>query len=306
MTAPLVEPAAPPDPPGGGGLDAVPGVVRLRLGVAYDGTDFHGWARQPGLRSVQGEIESALRAVLRVPDYVPVRAAVAGRTDAGVHATGQVCHADVPGASLAGSSGQPSAPLEVVRRRLNGALPHDVRVREVGVAPEGFDARWSATWRRYSYLVADDPRAQDPRARGHVLWSGRSLDVAAMHRAAQPFLGEHDFAAYCRAREGASTVRTVHELAWRRWADPGPPVVEFVIRADAFCHAMVRSLVGAFMAVGVGRWPAGRPAELLGAGERVPAVAAAPAHGLTLVEVGYPEQSDLAAQALRARRWRGR
>lgn len=281
-----------PDESGPGGL------VRLRLDVAYDGTGFHGWARQPGLRSVQGELEPALRAVVRLPTGTTVRVAVAGRTDAGVHATGQVCHADLPGAAGVG-------PIDwhTLRRRLNGLLPPDLRVRRVTPAPPGFDARWSASWRRYAYLVADAPAAQDPRTRGHVLWHPRSLDVAAMAAAAAPFVGEHDFVAFCRARAGASTVRTVHEIDWRRPAH-GP--IELAVRADAFCHSMVRALVGAFLAVGDGRWPVERPVELLAAGVRAPAIQTAPAHGLTLVEVGYPPDQDLAAQAQRARRWRGR
>ena len=327
MTTPVIEPAGRPEESGAGGLVGVQGVVggpgvpdlpgapeiRLRLEVAYDGADFCGWARQPGLRSVQAELESALRAVLRIEADIPVRVAVAGRTDAGVHAVGQVCHSDVPAAAWVASLGRrtPGAsadPSLAVRRRLNGLLPPDLRVRQVGVAPAGFDARWSASWRRYSYLVADDPAGQDPRTRGHVLWHPRALDVEAMDAAAAPFVGEHDFAAYCRAREGASSVRTLHDIGWRRVgrsAGASSPV-EFSVRADAFCHSMVRSLVGAFIAVGDGRWPLERPAELLAAAERVPVIETAPAHPLTLVEVGYPPESDLAAQAERARRWRGR
>jgi tRNA pseudouridine38-40 synthase len=338
VTTPDIEPAGTPEESGPGGLVGVPGsaesVIRLRLEIAYDGEQFCGWARQPGLRSVQAELESALRAVLRVGAGIPVRVAVAGRTDAGVHAVGQVCHSDVPAASWAASPGRRNArptavrepdaesgtsspgsgpgaspdPSLVVRRRLNGLLPPDLRVRQVGVAPVGFDARWSASWRRYSYLVADDPAGQDPRTRGHVLWHPRALDVEAMDAASAPFLGEHDFAAFCRAREGASSVRTIHDIGWRRVgrsAGAASPV-EFSVRADAFCHSMVRALVGAFIAVGDGRWPIERPAELLAAAERVPVIATAPAHPLTLVEVGYPPDSDLAAQAERARRWRGR
>jgi tRNA pseudouridine38-40 synthase len=334
------EPAGHPEQSGPGGL------VRLRLDVSYDGAGFHGWARQPGLRSVQAELEDALGAVLHLAGG-QVRVAVAGRTDAGVHATGQVCHADVPGPAWASalsaraSRSAPADPAGAVRRRLNGVLPPDVRVRAVGPAPEGFDARWSASWRRYAYLVADDPAAQDPRTRGHVLWHPRRLDAAAMQQAARPFTGEHDFAAFCRARADASTVRTIHDLTWRRadraapadavpdrpepgdagpgGAGPGgagrpepgsgPQVADaplvLMLRADAFCHSMVRSLVGAFLAVGDGRWPVQRPAELLAAAVRDPSIAVAPAHGLTLVEVGYPADADLAGQAERARRWRG-
>ena len=326
MTAPVNEPAGTPESSGPGGLDAVPvpigPVIRLRLEIAYDGAEFCGWARQPGLRSVQEELESALRAVLRVEAGVPVRVAVAGRTDAGVHAVGQVCHSDVPAAAWAASAGgrgrattapqdAPGAgadPSLTVRRRLNGVLPPDLRVRSVGVAPAGFEARWSASWRRYSYLVADDPAGQDPRTRGHVLWHPRALDVDAMDTAAAPFVGEHDFSAFCRARQGASSVRTIHDLGWRRVGRSAGATspVEFSVRADAFCHSMVRALVGAFIAVGDGRWPVERPAELLTAAERVPVISTAPAHPLTLVEVGYPPDADLAAQAERARRWRGR
>jgi tRNA pseudouridine38-40 synthase len=313
------EPVGTPDPSGPRGLVGVPapahagaaGSVRLRLDVAYDGAGFCGWARQPGLRSVQAELESALRAVLRIEPEIPVRVAVAGRTDSGVHATGQACHADVPLAAWAAvrsAVADDAGAGAAVRRRLDGLLPHDLRVHRVAPAPVGFDARWSASWRRYEYLVADDPAAQDPRTRGHVLWHPRRLDVAAMDAAARPFVGEHDFAAFCRARAGASTVRTIHDIGWRRVdrdSRAASPVA-FTVRADAFCHSMVRALVGAFLAVGDGRWPVERPGALLAAADRVPAIATAPAHGLTLVEVGYPPDEALADQAQRARRWRGR
>ncbi|HEX6886610.1 MAG TPA: tRNA pseudouridine(38-40) synthase TruA [Candidatus Nanopelagicales bacterium] len=299
------------EPAGGLAPASAGGLLRLRLGVAYDGSAFHGWARQPGLRTVQGELEGALRAVLHVPVAVPVRVAVAGRTDTGVHALGQVCHADVPAAAWDRHGGQ-------ALRRLGGLLPAEVRVTAVAPAAPGFDARWSARWRRYEYLVADEAAVQDPRTRGHVLWIPRGLDVAAMDAAAQPFLGEHDFAAFCRARPDASSVRTVLTIGWQRGGggepgEGGPAgkgsatgVARFGIRADAFCHAMVRSLVGAFLAVGEGRWPIERPYELLVAGHRDPAIPTAPAHGLTLVEVGYPPDGELAVQAARAKRWRGR
>lgn len=289
-----------------GAAAPLPGLVRLRLDVAYDGAGFHGFARQPGLRSVQRDLESALELVLRVPTQVGVRVAVAGRTDAGVHALDQVCHADVPEQCLPGSTTDPEADaggLRVILRRLNCVVADDLRVRGVRVAPPGFDARWSALWRRYSYSVADDPAVQDPRTRGHVLWHPRPLDVAAMDASTRGFLGEHDFTAYCRAREGASSVRTIHEVGWS--GGSGDPI-EFRVQADAFCHSMVRSLVGAFLAVGDGRWPVDRPRQLLDRGVRGPWIATAPAHGLTLVGVGYPADGDLATQARRARRWRGR
>jgi tRNA pseudouridine38-40 synthase len=291
-------PVGSPDDPGPGGQ------VRLRLQVAYDGTAFHGWARQPGLRTVQEELERSLRTALRISAAVPVRAAVAGRTDAGVHARGQVCHADVPEARwLASAEGQDAKRAAAVLRRMNAVLDPDVRVGAVTVAPEGFDARWSAAWRAYRYLVADSAAACDPVERARVLWLRGPLDDAAMVRAAAPFVGEHDFAAYCRPREGASTVRSIHRLTWLRRPDG---LLAFDVRADAFCHAMVRSLVGAFLAVGAGRWPEQRPAELLARAERGFEVPTAPAHGLTLVAVGYPAENDLATQAQRSRRWRGR
>ena len=272
------EPAA---PPGDGGL------VRVRLAVAYDGGGFSGWAAQPGRRTVQGELEAALERVLRVP----VGLTVAGRTDAGVHARGQVAHADLPVAALE---------LDLVRR-LARMLPADVRVRAVEVAPAGFDARFSALWRRYAYRVADDPAAADPLRRYDTLTWPRPLDAAAMQAAADRLLGERDFAAFCRRREGATTIRTLQELSWARDA---AGVLTATVRADAFCHSMVRSLVGALLAGGGGRRPAGWPAAQLVRAERSGEVTVAPAHGLTLVEVGYPPDAELAARAEATRRRR--
>jgi tRNA pseudouridine38-40 synthase len=263
--------------------------VRLRLDVAYDGAEFRGWASQPGLRTVEGELSAALATVLRVPS---VTLTCAGRTDAGVHARGQVVHTDLDELR--------DGPEPLVRR-LNGILAPDLRVRRAAEAPEGFDARFSAAWRRYAYRVADDPAAVDPLTRGHVLTWPRSLDVAAMGEASDALVGLHDFASFCRRREGATTVRTLLEFAWTRRADG---VVEAGVRADAFCHSMVRSLVGCLLAVGEGRRPAAWPAEVLAAGQRDPAVTVAPAHGLTLEEVGYPPDTELAArtEVTRARR----
>jgi len=260
--------------------------VRLRIDLSYDGTDFHGWATQPGLRTVQGTLEAALATVLRVAEAPVV---CAGRTDTGVHARGQVVHLDLPdGASYD----------DRLERRLNGILPPDVRVRAVASAPEGFDARFSASWRRYAYRVADTPALVDPLVRGHVLAWPRPLDVSAMAAASRPLLGLQDFAAFCKRREGATTIRTLQRLGWERDA-AGLAVA--TVRADAFCHHMVRSLVGCLLAVGDGRRPMGWPAEVLAAGVRDPAVAVVPAHGLTLEEVGYPDDEELAAQADRAR-----
>ncbi len=257
--------------------------MRIRIDLSYDGTDFRGWATQPGLRTVQGTLEAALATVLRVPDVTVV---CAGRTDTGVHARGQVVHVDLDDLD------------DRLLRRLNGILPPDVRVREVAAAGEGFDARFSALWRRYAYRVADHPRLLDPLRRQHVLWWPRPLDVDAMAEAARALLGLQDFAAFCKRREGATTIRTLQELDWGRDAE-GLAVA--TVRADAFCHHMVRSLVGCLLAVGEGRRPVGWPGDVLAAGLRDPAVTVVPAHGLTLEEVGYPDPAGLAAQAERAR-----
>jgi len=264
--------------------------VRIRLDLAYDGTGFHGWAAQPGLRTVQGELESALATVLR---HDRVAVTCAGRTDTGVHARGQVAHLDLPGPLLEAAAGRAAdGPVGALRRRLNGVLDPDVRVHRVLVAPDGFDARFAALWRRYVYRVVDDPAAVDPLTRGHVLAWPRPLDVAAMDAAAQRLLGEHDFAAFCKRREGATTIRTLLDLRWERHAG----LAVGTVRADAFCHSMVRALTGCLLAVGEGRRDVDWPAAVLRAGVRDPAVTVAPAHGLTLEEVGYPADADLAAR----------
>ena len=255
--------------------------MRVRLDVSYDGTAFGGWAAQPGRRTVQGVLEEALAVLLRAP---APRLTVAGRTDAGVHARGQVAHVDLP----------PEAALDrLLLRRLNGLLPDDVRVRRAGPAPAGFDARFSATWRRYRYRIADGPEAVDPLRRTDTLAWPRGLDLALLQQAAVPLLGEHDFAAFCRRRAGATTVRGLQALRWSR-DDAG--VLEAVVQADAFCHSMVRSLVGAMLAVGEGRRPVEWPGSLLSLGERSSGVAVAPPHGLVLEAVGYPPDDELLAR----------
>ena len=273
--------------------------MRLRLDLAYDGTDFHGWAAQPGLRTVQGLLEEALARVLRV-EQAPVTCA--GRTDTGVHARGQVAHLDVDEEILLASRGRSADPPEgALRRRLDGLLPEDVRVKSVSLAPEGFDARFSAVWRRYAYRIADEPRAVDPLARRSVLAWPRRLDLDAMNAASTALVGEHDFAAFCKRREGATTVREVLELGWAR---DTAGVVVATVRADAFCHHMVRSLVGCLIAIGEGRRDAPWVADVLGRRERDPAVTVVHAHGLTLEEVGYPDDAELAERARASRRLR--
>jgi len=268
--------------------------VRIRINLAYDGTDFSGWAAQPGRRTIEGVLAQELGHVLRLPGGAPARLTVAGRTDAGVHARGQVAHADVPAEAWA-LHGDPA------RRRLARALPRDIRVRSVGLAAEGFDARFSALWRRYSYRICDDPARADPLRRHDTVWNPRPLDLAAMNEAAALLLGEHDFAAFCRKREGATTVRALRRLNWAR--DPDGVAVGTVL-ADAFCHNMVRALVGALLPVGEGSRPPSWPAEVLTAAVRHSGVNVAPPYGLALEEIRYPEDGELAARAALTRRVR--
>lgn len=239
---------------------------------------------------MQGELERALATVLRTES---AQATCAGRTDAGVHARGQVVHVDVPTGAFDAS--------DHLGSRLAGVLPLDVRVFAVRRAPAGFDARFSALSRRYAYRVSDAAYGVDPLRRHDVLWHRRPVDVEAMNAAAASLTGEHDFAAFCRRREGATTVRTLLALRWER-AEGGLAVA--TVEADAFCHNMVRALVGALLAVGDGRRPVQWPATVLGGRERVPDVHVVPPHGLTLEAVRYPPDDELAARATVARRRR--
>lgn len=266
--------------------------VRVKIDLSYDGTEFSGWAAQPGRRTVEGELSLGLGRVLRLGAPLPLT--VAGRTDAGVHAHGQVAHADVPSDAWATHG-------EAALRRLASALPPDIRVRAITAAPEGFDARFSALWRRYSYRVCDNPAKADPLRRRDTLIQPRPLDLAAMNDAAERLLGEHDFAAFCRRREGATTVRALCRLDWER---DGDGVAVATIVADAFCHNMVRALVGALIAVGEGSHPPAWPAAVLATAVRDPQVRVVPPHGLCLEEVRYPEAGQLAARAAFTRRVR--
>jgi tRNA pseudouridine38-40 synthase len=267
-------------------------VVRVRIDLSYDGAGFSGWAAQPERRTVEEVLSATLGHVLRLPEAV--RLTVAGRTDSGVHARGQVAHADLPADVW-------TAHADAAPRRLARALPPDIRVRSIGLAPGGFDARFSALWRRYAYRICDDPARADPLRRHDTLWHPRPLDLAAMNEAAARLLGEHDFAAFCRKREGATTVRALRRLEWQR--DPAGVAVGCVV-ADAFCHNMVRALVGALLPVGEGRRPPSWPAAVLAASVRDPAVRVVPPHGLSLEEVGYPDPDHLAARAALTRRVR--
>lgn len=289
-------------PQGGGDV----GGVRLRLDIAYDGAAFSGWARQPGLRTVQGALEAALATVFTRWGEPPLLT-VAGRTDAGVHATGQVAHLDLTPAqwdALAAKRGAGRSPLDGLFKRVNGiAAPEgDVVVTGATVAPDGFDARFSPLWRRYSYRIADADAPRDPRRRGHTVWHPTRLDPAAMERGALRLLGLHDFATFCKPREGATTIRTLQEFRWDREPDG---VLVARLQADAFCHSMVRAMVGATIAVGEGRFGADRLEELRVAETRTSEFKVAPAKGLTLTEVGYPPDDELAARAAQTRARRG-
>ncbi|XUL88596.1 tRNA pseudouridine(38-40) synthase TruA [Streptomyces galilaeus] len=272
------------------------GFVRVRLDLSYDGTAFSGWAKQAGgRRTVQGEVEDALRTVTRSGD-VAYDLTVAGRTDAGVHARGQVAHVDLPVSLWAEHQ-------EKLLKRLAGRLPKDVRVWRVAEAPEGFNARFAALWRRYVYRVGDRPGGVDPLLRNHVLWHDWELDVDLMDAAAKSLVGEHDFAAYAKKREGATTIREILDFGVRRRGDG---VVEIEVRADAFCHNQVRSMVGALLFVGDGHRGAEWPRKVLDAGVRDSAVHVVRPHGLTLEEVAYPADESLMERQRLARRVRVR
>ncbi|MDO5671478.1 MAG: tRNA pseudouridine(38-40) synthase TruA [Actinomycetaceae bacterium] len=295
-------------------MDDVDELVRVRLDLGYDGSRFHGWAAQPGLRTVQGILEEALATILRMP----LTLTVAGRTDAGVHARGQVCHFDLPRAVWQGldTKGQ-TDPGESLLRRLAGLLAReakdqvygasDVVVYRARVVPQVFDARFSALWRRYLYRIADTRAGFDPLRRHDTVWVPNApalgLDVDAMNEAAARLVGEHDFLSFCKPREGASTIRTLQELSFTRAQDS---VIHAHVQADAFCHSMVRSLMGACISVGRAQRDLDWIADLVERPRRCPEVNIAPANGLSLEEVAYPETEEaLAAQQTTARTYRG-
>lgn len=273
--------------------------MRIRLDLAYDGTGFRGWARQPGLRTVQGTLEGAIGRILGGDP----RLVVAGRTDAGVHASGQVCHLDLTEAQQARLAKSRTPAPEALAARLNGVLGQypDVAVHRTAEAAPGFDARFSAVWRRYSYRIADRVAGYDPLARMSTTTVNAPLDAEAMDAAARSLIGLHDFAAYCKPREEATTIRTLLEFDWRR-DDAGILVAN--VKADAFCHSMVRALVGACVAVGEDRLDVDDLADIRDAGIRTSDFKVLAARGLTLTEVGYPADDLLASRAeqTRARR----
>jgi tRNA pseudouridine38-40 synthase len=285
-----------------------PGSTRIRLDVAYDGTGYFGWARQPGYKTIQGQIEEGLGAILKrhqpTPDLV-----VAGRTDSGVHALGQVAHFDLNADQVDSlvrvkrGRGAPKYPNELasmVQRRLGGILvtQPEIVIRSATVAPAGFDARFSALWRRYEYRIADPLALHDPLQRLRTTWHGFALDLEAMQEAAATLIGLHDFATYCKPRPGATTIRTLQSFDWRR--DPDGVLVA-TVQADAFCHSMVRALVGACVSVGEGKLVGTRLVDLRIERARTSEFKVMQAHGLTLMEVGYPEDAGMAIRAAQTR-----
>ncbi len=261
--------------------------MRLRLDLSYDGTHFKGWAVQPGLRTVQGTIETAIATILRLPTNPSLTCA--GRTDAGVHARGQVAHVDLD-----------KVDPVVLERRLRRLLPEDINLTALSVAIDGFDARFAALERRYVYRMSDSPAGPDPLERGSVVRWQRHLDVVSMNSAATHLLGHHDFASFCKKRKGATTIRTLLDLHTVRVGS----TLETTVRADAFCHSMVRSLMGVLVAVGEGRFEPAWAGEVLAHAARNARVTVLPPHGLVLEEVIYPDAAGLAERAEEARRRR--
>jgi tRNA pseudouridine38-40 synthase len=261
--------------------------MRVRLDIAYDGTDFAGWATQPNLRTVQQTVEDALSTILRLTR--PVRLVVAGRTDAGVHATGQVAHADLD---------EIDEKTDLVRltRKLTSLLNQspDVVVRAVTRAPDGFDARFSPMARRYEYRIVDNDVDRDPLKRHQSAWINRPLDVQLMNDTASSLVGLRDFGAFCKPREGATTIRELQVFDWNR-DDTGALVGR--LQADAFCHSMVRALVGACVEVGSGKLALKDMGKVRDAAVRTSAFKIMPAHGLTLTEIIYPPDDQMGARA---------
>jgi tRNA pseudouridine38-40 synthase len=261
------------------------GFRRLRIDIAYDGTAFFGWAAQPDRRTIQDHVEHAISQVTRGE----VQSIVAGRTDAGVHATGQVIHVDLPDSVF--SDGFSYADL---RYKLNRILDEDVRVMEISDAPEGFHARFSALRRIYTYKILDANEVIPPLSRYDVAPWYRPLDADLMNKASALVLGHHDFAAFCKFKEGGTTIRTLEKYHWHR-DESGLLVAEVV--ADAFCYSMVRNLVGAVVCVADGRKDPSWMAELLANKERVSDSLVFPARGLSLTQVDYPSDQELIERA---------
>jgi tRNA pseudouridine38-40 synthase len=256
------------------------GFRRLRLDLSYDGTNFSGWAVQPDRRTVQQVIEDAISTVAQAK----AETIVAGRTDAGVHATGQVIHVDVP----------ETLELSDLAYKLNRILDEDIRINQISIAPPAFHARFSALRRYYEYRLLDENKVIPPLARFNTESWYRPLDVDVMNQASALLLGTHNYAAFCKFREGATTIRTLETFSWRRDRD-GYLIGDVV--ADAFCYSMVRNLVGAIVCVADGRKDLSWITTLLEDKERVSDSLVFPARGLSLYKVDYPTDAELLERA---------
>jgi tRNA pseudouridine38-40 synthase len=266
------------------------GFLRLRLDLAYDGTQFSGWGKQPDRRTVQSELESALQKLTRIA----VDTVVAGRTDAGVHATGQVVHVDIPEVEKGPYAKKVTWNFDDLPYRVNRILDEDVQILKASIAPPAFHARFSALRRHYQYKILDSNQVVLPLRRFDVAPWYRLLDVNLMNQASQLLLGQNNFAAFCKFRESATTIRTLETFSWVR-DDEGFLVAEVV--ADAFCYSMVRNLVGAVVCVGDGRFPVAWVTDVLNNRERISDSLVFPSRGLTFRQVDYPTDEELLARS---------
>ena len=272
----------------------VDGLIRYRIDLGYDGTEFWGWAKQPGYRTVQAVLVTALSQIFgESADDFGLR--VAGRTDAGVHALMQVAHFDLDPALL-----KRLGRNKDMKYKINTLLPHDVRVHALAIAPAGFDARFSATFRRYRYRIADSLALKNPIQERFTMWTPAELDIVAMKRASLELYGLHDFASFCRAKPRATTIRELREVNISRNLDDFN-VIEVELIADAFCHTMVRSIMGGLVAAGQGKATPQDVADTLARKSRVDCFKVQPANGLTLMQIGYPPEEEMGAQAERTR-----
>lgn len=256
------------------------GFCRLRIDLSYDGTNFFGWAIQPDRRTVQESVERALSTAAQLA----VQTVVAGRTDAGVHASGQVIHVDVP----------ESLELENLLYKLNRILDEDVRINQIQIAPSAFHARFSALRRHYKYRILDANKVVQPLARFNTVPWFRQLDLDLLNRASTLLLGTHNFAAFCKFREGGTTIRTLQSFCWTRDHEG---VLTADVIADAFCYSMVRNLIGAIVCVADGRKDFAWVSTILENRERVSDSQVFPAHGLTLYQVDYPDAPEILERA---------
>ncbi|MCS4484585.1 tRNA pseudouridine(38-40) synthase TruA [Gleimia sp. 6138-11-ORH1] len=284
----------------------LPNITRIRLDCAYKGTAFHGWAKQPGQRTVQGTLENALELVFRRP----IELTVAGRTDAGVHAQAQVAHFEVNATELSAVTKTDTVAegLKALLRRLNRLIDRprekrggqaDLVVHQLSEVPTSFDARFAAKRRHYIYRLATSGK-HDPLRGDFTWWVAETLDLTKMREGAQLMLGEHDFLSFCKPREGASTVRTLEKLELRATEAE----IEVHLTADAFCHSMVRSIVGALVEIGKGKRELTWLQSLIEHPSRQAAAPLAPPHGLTLAKVDYPPAEEWESQQRLTRRFR--